>query len=66
MYLTLNSIVRSVLSADGHKHLYRDIFHLSENNGFYSMRKRVQEIGGSIHWYSDINGLNTVVEWTLA
>lgn len=37
-----------------------------ENNGFYSMRKRVQEIGGSIHWYSDINGLNTVVEWTLA
>jgi signal transduction histidine kinase len=38
----------------------------SENNGFYSMRKRVQEIGGTIHWYSDINGLNTVVEWTLA
>jgi len=38
----------------------------SENNGIYSMRKRVQEIGGTIHWYSDINGLNTVVEWTLA
>ncbi|QLH46042.1 MAG: hypothetical protein HWD58_10670 [Bacteroidota bacterium] len=36
-----------------------------ENNGFYTMRKRMQEIGGQIQWHSDKQGLHTNIEWPL-
>lgn len=37
-----------------------------ENNGFYSMRKRMQEIGGSIEWHSDAGGVHTEIRWPFA